>query len=208
MARYDTDGTPTYPTTLIPVDYNGKKIRRISSLDASGNPKSGNTWASNYMQYGGEFMVNYEDNLLGLTNWYNNAIPDGTYTLVIDFYDNTTVKYSLTKANGNVTGYQITDSNVNYSLSITNDWSDGCQGSLTITNTTGKDFTTGWTLSLDFDRVITDVYGATLVSGQNNHYVISNPTWDTTLTAGETITINFLAGRGNSSAVVSNCVLQ
>lgn len=208
MARYDTDGTPTYPTTLIPIDYNGKKIRRITSLDASGNPKSGNTWASNYMQYGGEFMVNYEDNLLGLTNWYNSAIPDGTYTLVIDFYDDTTVKYSLTKANGNVTGYQITDSNVDYSLSITNDWSDGCQGSLTITNTTGKDFTTGWTLSLDFDRVLTDVYGATLVSSQNNHYVISNPSWDTTLAAGETITINFLAGRGNSSAVVSNCVLQ
>ncbi len=208
MARYDTDGTPTYPTTLIPADFNGKLVRRITSYDESGNPKSGNTWASDYMQYGSEFAVNYGENLLGLMNWYNNAVPDGTYTLVIDFYDGTSVKYSITKLNGNVTGYQITESNVEYDFSMTNDWSDGCQGSLNVTNTTGTHFTNGWTLAFDFDRVVTDVYGATLVSSENGHNIVRNASWDPTLATGETLTVNFLAGRGNGNAIVSNCVLQ
>ncbi len=208
MAVYDTDGTPTYPTTLIPADFNGKSVRRIASYDAAGNPKSANTWASDYMQFGSEFAVNYAEGILGLMNWYNNAVPDDTYTLVIDFYDGTSINYSITKQNNYVTGYQITDGNVEYDLSFINDWGDGCQCSLTITNTTGTDFTDGWTLTFDFDRDITEVYGATLVSSENGRHVIRNASWDPSLKKGESITINFLAGRGNISAIVTNCVLQ
>jgi len=107
LSRYDTDGTPTYPVFIIPVTYNGKIIRRIKSLDSSGSPASANTWASSYMQCGGEWIGSYDSNELGLTNWYYNSIPDGTYTLVIDFYDGTSMSYEFTKSSGTIVGSQV-----------------------------------------------------------------------------------------------------
>jgi Endoglucanase len=208
MATYDTDGTANYPVAIIPVDFNGKLVRRIASLDSSGQPKSASTWANSYMQCGYEYVADYNTNELGIMYGYNKAITDGTYTLVIDFYDGTTAKYSFTRTNGMITGYQITDTNVSYNFSITKDWADGCDCSLTVTNTTGKDFTNGWTLNFDFDRAISSVYGAKLVSSSNGHYVISNEDYNAAFANGKTFKITFLAGSGNSSSIVSNCVLQ
>lgn len=107
LARYDTDGTPTYPVFIIPATYNGRLIKRVQSLNSAGQPASGNTWASPYMQCGGEWIGAYGSNELGLTNWYYNSIPDGTYTLVVEFYDGTTLRYGFTRSNGNITGSQL-----------------------------------------------------------------------------------------------------
>lgn len=208
LARYDTDGTPTYPSVIIPMDYNGKTIKRIASYDEFDQPASANTWASDYMQCGGEYVAAYDQDLLCLMNWYYNAIPDGTYTLVIDFYDGTTANYSITKANDNITGYQIWDTNVDYNFYYITDWVTGCNCSLTITNTTGIDFTNGWTIEFDFDRVINNVYGARLVSYDDGHCVISNESWNPVLLDGDSINITFLAGSGNTGSTVTNCVLK
>ena len=40
-------------------------------------------------------------------NWYNDAITDDTYKLVIEFYDGTSVNYSLTKQGSHFTGSQL-----------------------------------------------------------------------------------------------------
>ena len=208
MASYDTDGTPTYPAILIPVDFNGKNVRRIASYNSDGEIKSANSWANSYLQCGGEYVTDYDNNILALMNWYNNAIPDDTYTLVVEFYDGTTAKYGFTKADGVITGAQITETNVDYALTIEPDWTDGCRGMLTVTNTTGQALENGWTLEFDYDREITEVYGADLISAEEGHYIISNPSWDTSLAEGESILITFLAGVGNDSAVLSNCILK
>lgn len=208
MATYDTDMTPTYPAILIPVDYNGKQIKKIASYNSAGEVKSANSWANSYMESGGEFVADYHNNLLALMNWYNNAIPDDTYTLKIDFYDGTAASYSFVKENGNITGAQVTQSNVEYSLTTDAEWGTGCRSVLTVTNTTGKNFTNGWTLEFDYDREITDVYDADFGSEEKGHVILTNPSWNQTWNAGETKRIVFIAGQGNSSAVISNCVLK
>lgn len=107
MSYYDTDGTATYPVVIIPADYQGKKVRRITSYDSAGNVEHANSWASAYLQDGGEFIANYANNELLLMNWYNNAVADDTYRLVIEFYDGTSIEYSLAKQGGHFTGSQL-----------------------------------------------------------------------------------------------------
>ena len=107
MSYYDTDGTATYPVVIIPSDFQGKKVRRITSYDSNNNVKHANSWASIYLQDGGEFIANYRDGELLLMNWYNDAITDDTYKLVIEFYDGTSVNYSLTKQGSHFTGSQL-----------------------------------------------------------------------------------------------------
>lgn len=50
MSYYDTDGTATYPVVIIPADYQGKKVRRITSYDSDGNVEHANSWAGPYLQ--------------------------------------------------------------------------------------------------------------------------------------------------------------
>lgn len=112
MASYDTDGTPTYPSVIISAHFNGQIIRRMASFNSAGEPESANTYASQYMQYGSEFTPANDSDIFGsdilcLMNWYYNAISNDTFTLVIDFYDGTTIRYRLTKENDHLTGSQI-----------------------------------------------------------------------------------------------------
>lgn len=106
-SHYDTDGTATYPTFIISGDFKGHKVRRICSRNSSGNVVSSNTWASIYMQLGGEFIADYNSSELLLLNWYTNSIGDGTYTLTIDFYDGTSMQYSLTKQGSYLSGHPM-----------------------------------------------------------------------------------------------------
>lgn len=107
MSYYDTDGTATYPVVIIPADYQGKKVRRITSFDSNNNVEHANSWASIYLQAGGEFIANYANNELLLMNWYNDAVADDTYRLAIEFYDGTSMEYSFTKQGNHITGSQL-----------------------------------------------------------------------------------------------------
>ncbi|BBF44004.1 endoglucanase B precursor [Lachnospiraceae bacterium KM106-2] len=207
MAYYDTNGSATYAKAIIPVKYNGQKIRKMVSYNSKGEVKSSNTWANDAMQYDGEFMPNYKDGKLGLMNWYL-SVPDDTYKLVITFYDGSTASYQIVRNNNHTKGTQLSDTNTEFNLVTEPDWTDGCRCTLTIKNTTGKDLTDGWNIAFDYDREISDVFGADLESAKDDHYVLNNPSYKTTLKAGESVTITFLAGAGNADAVLSNLVLK
>jgi len=113
LSSYDTDGTASYPAFIIPVHYSGRLIRRIGSLNEQGVPTSSSSWASDYMQFGWEFkpFVNaaaYGQDILALMSGYNNAIPDGSYTLVVEFFDGDVIRYGFTRTGDNFTGSEIT----------------------------------------------------------------------------------------------------
>jgi endoglucanase len=113
LASYDTDKTATYPKFIIPGRLQGGLIRRIESLNDQGQPQSANTWASDYMQYGGEFKpvvkaAAYNQDIIAFMNWYNDAIDDDKFfTLVIDFFDGTQMQYSIIRSGGRVIGKML-----------------------------------------------------------------------------------------------------
>jgi endoglucanase len=113
LSSYDTDKTATYPIFIIPGNFRGKVIRRIESLNDQGEPQSANNWASDYMQYGAEFKpvvkaAAYNQDILALMNWYNNAIDDGrVFTLIIDFFDGDQIRYAITRRNGAIEGKML-----------------------------------------------------------------------------------------------------
>ncbi|MDO5294876.1 MAG: Ig-like domain-containing protein [bacterium] len=98
-------------------------------------------------------------------------------------------------------------SNTEYQYSCNSEWGTACNAVVSVKNTTGKDYTNGWTIEFDYDRPITDVYGATLVSSKDNHYVVSNSSWNTEFKADANIEFSFLAGEGKSTAKVYNVQL-
>jgi endoglucanase len=110
LSSYDTDKTATYPFFIIPGDFKGNLIRRIESLNENGEPQSANNWASDYMQYGAEFKpvvkaAAYNQDILALMNWYNGAIDDDkVFTLVINFFGTTTMRYSILRTDGHIEG--------------------------------------------------------------------------------------------------------
>lgn len=92
-------------------------------------------------------------------------------------------------------------------INITSDWGSGGIGEIIVTNTSGRDITNGWSLSFDLDREITNCWSATFVGGTNNHYVISNPSWDKTLKAGASYTLHVGLGTGATSPTISSVKL-
>lgn len=94
------------------------------------------------------------------------------------------------------------DSGVAVTIDVTSDWGQGAVGNITITNNSGKDMTEGWTLDFDLNREITNLWNATLVSSKDGHYIVKNPDWMQTLKAGESYTIGFQMGAGESCKII------
>lgn len=99
------------------------------------------------------------------------------------------------------------NSSVSYEYSYASDWGTGAVVNLTVTNDTGIDFTNGWNVAFDYVREIDGIWNGQLVSNEENHYVIKNPSWDTTLAKGESITISFTVGEGSRADRILNVEL-
>src|SRR3954466_2623988 len=65
-------------------------------------------------------------------------------------------------------------------FALTADWGSGFGGQISITNTQATPVT-NWRLAFDWDRSITDIWDATIVSHLGNHYVIQNGGWNGTI---------------------------
>jgi len=79
-----------------------------------------------------------------------------------------------------------------------NDWGSGLQGQLTLTNDTGATLT-DWQLTFNYNRDITSIWNATIVSHSGSQYVIKGCDWDRTLAAGAAQGVGFNAGTGSDA---------
>lgn len=86
-----------------------------------------------------------------------------------------------------------------YEYKIVSDWGSGWQGELTVTNNSGNTLN-GWTLTCNYNSTIASLWGAELVSQTGTKVVMQNPSWDTTLAPGASVTINFVANGTDKSA--------
>ncbi|SET55017.1 CotH kinase family protein [[Clostridium] polysaccharolyticum] len=95
---------------------------------------------------------------------------------------------------------------VSVKLTVSNSWDSGAVCNITVTNQSGKDFTNGWTLSFDFNRTVTSLWSANLVSSTNGHCIITNPDWQKSLASGESYTFGCQVGAGNDFQITNAAI--
>jgi hypothetical protein len=105
------------------------------------------------------------------------------------------------------TGNPPPSNNPGVVFNVTDDWGTGFVAEIRITNTTTTTLQ-NWTLEFDFDRQITSIWNATLVSRTGTRYVIKPAAWNTTLAPGESLTFGFQGERGNVTQGPTNIVLR
>ena len=92
---------------------------------------------------------------------------------------------------------QMSYENVNVDYSVVDDWGNGFQGKVDITNNTGSNLVS-WDLDFDLSNQITDIWDAEIVDSSNGSYTVKHAAWNREIKAGETVTFNFI-GSGDSS---------
>ncbi len=97
---------------------------------------------------------------------------------------------------------------VSASFAVTDSWSTGFNGGITITNDTAVAVTGGWTLEFDFTGTITNVWNSTLSSHVGTHYVVQNVSYNTTIPAGGTVFVGLTANPANPAQPPSNYIFK
>ena len=125
----------------------------------------------------------------------NSGNANGTkaFQLVLSSPSNAT----LSQAQGTCTITEIPPPSSNpVTFKVTNDWGSGFQASMTITNSQRTPIN-NWTLDFDWDRNITQIWDAVIVSHVGNHYVIQGASYDASIAPGASLTFAFLGNPGN-----------
>lgn len=91
---------------------------------------------------------------------------------------------------------------VTCTYSVTSDWGNGYQAQIVLKNGSSKSYN-GWTLAFNTNNKISSLWGAELAGQSGTKVTVKNPSWDTTLAAGASITINFVADGASSNGVPS-----
>ena len=87
------------------------------------------------------------------------------------------------------------------------DWGTGCNSAIILTNQTSESIK-NWELSFDYDREITDISNAVVVSHEQGHYVIKNAEYNVDIAGYESIHIVFIAGEGEENEIPEKFSLQ
>jgi len=82
--------------------------------------------------------------------------------------------------------------------STVNDWGNGLQGQIAITNDQGATIQ-DWKLEFDYGRPISDLWNAQIVSQAGTHYVVKGVSWNSTIAVGQSLSFGFIAGAGSTT---------
>lgn len=127
--------------------------------------------------------------------------PDSTAKSNLTFQVNLSSAVGATLATTSGTGTIVdtippTASSATASFEVTSDWGTGCGGQITLSNN-GSTAINNWTLSFNWDRAITSIWDASIVSHTGNQYVITNAGWNATIAPGGTATLGFNGSPGS-----------
>ncbi|MCB8875308.1 cellulase family glycosylhydrolase [Acidisoma silvae] len=90
----------------------------------------------------------------------------------------------------------VTTPGLTVSFADTSDWGSGFTGGITITNTSGTAIS-NWTIGFTLANAITNIWNAQIASHSGNSYVLSNMAYNSTIAAGQSVTLGFQADGGN-----------
>lgn len=94
-----------------------------------------------------------------------------------------------------------------FAFQVRDDWGTGFVAEVKLTNT-GTTPLVNWTLEFDFDRDITSMWNAVIVSRVGKRYVIKPASWNATIAPGASITFGFQGITGNVTEGPTNVVLR
>ena len=90
---------------------------------------------------------------------------------------------------------------------VLSDWGAAFQGQVRLTNS-GPAPVTNWRLEFDFDRTISNIWNARIVSRVGGHYVIDNAGYNGTIGVNSNQAFGFIANPGNVTAGPTSYVLN
>jgi len=77
-----------------------------------------------------------------------------------------------------------------------NDWGSGLQGQIAINNDQSAAIK-NWRVEFDYNRNISNLWDAEIVTHVGNHYVIQSKSYNNTINVGQVVTFGFIAGAGS-----------
>lgn len=98
---------------------------------------------------------------------------------------------------------EVAEDDYTIQYTVDGDWGTGFYGSISITNNTDE-VIEDWILEFDFERTITNVWDADIVSAEDNHYVLVNVEYNSNIGAGEKVSFGFSGTYGEASDVPYN----
>jgi len=110
-------------------------------------------------------------------------------------------KFEIVSKRANVTeGYEV-------QFDIYDDWGDGFQGAVTVTNT-GSEPLEAWTLSFDTNFTISNSWGGRIIDSTENSYTIASEMWTNPIMPNSSSSFGFTATKqADTEAAVTNFVL-
>jgi len=93
------------------------------------------------------------------------------------------------------------------SFALGSDWGSGFGGTISIRNK-GSARINSWTLEFDFDRKLTSIWNAKIVSSAKNHYIITGDSWNSYIEPGGTVSFGFNGSPGNVKVLPSTYTLK
>lgn len=110
-------------------------------------------------------------------------------------------KFEIISKRANVTeGYEV-------NFDIYDDWGDGFQGAVTVTNT-GSEPLEAWTLSFDANFTIGNSWGGRIIDSTENSYTIASEMWTNPIMPNSSSSFGFTAAKeADTKAAADNFVL-
>lgn len=149
-------------------------------------------------------------NVTKMLDVYNFGKEDGTNVCQWTFggYSNQQWIFEKTNYNAPTTSSNPSTSTglpsgVTCEYSVVSDWGNSFQAQIVLSNNSSNTYN-GWNLSFDYNSTINNLWGAELVSQTGTKVVVTNPSWDTTLAPGGSVTINFTADLGSDKNTPTN----
>lgn len=110
-------------------------------------------------------------------------------------------KFEIVSKRANVTeGYEV-------QFDIYDDWGDGFQGAVTVTNT-GSEPLEAWTLSFDTNFIISNSWGGRIIESTENSYTVASEMWTNPIMPNSSSSFGFTAAKqADTEAAATNFVL-
>jgi chitinase len=137
-----------------------------------------------------------------------DLVPEPTETFRVVLSQPTNATLAVSQATGTILDNDGLAPAVSVAFKVRDDWGAGFVADMSITNNQAADVV-GWTLEFDFDRDITNIWNATIVSHVGTHYVLRAVPWNQTIAGqGGSVGFGFQGAPGNVTDGPRNYVLN
>ncbi len=144
-------------------------------------------------------IISAEDGkyVIGHPSWKTDLEAGESYTFGLIATKNS--EDAPTVVDSSLVSQEVTADTASYEVAFNkSEWSYGYNGEIVITNMSENSIE-GWRIEFDFPDDITNVWNATIVSHEGNHYVVDNAGYNDTIAALSSVSFGFSATPADSA---------